>query len=77
MEWIEIVIVFQNEMQNLAKLAHSRKFIVIQWRLIQKMWCIGETINIFNNKLQNVLFENSFLCKSEKDQKMTHNPFTK
>jgi hypothetical protein len=38
-------------MQNLKKIAHLRKFIGIQERLIQKMWCIEETINVFDNKL--------------------------
>jgi hypothetical protein len=60
-----------------GKTCTLKKFIVIQWRLIQKMWCIGEIIIILNKKLQNILFENSFLCKSEKDQKRIHNPFTK
>jgi hypothetical protein len=35
-----------------AKFAHFRKFIVIEQKLIQKMWCIGENMNIFNKNLQ-------------------------
>jgi len=28
------------------------------------MWCIGEHLNIFYNKLQKNSFKNSFACKS-------------
>jgi hypothetical protein len=39
------------------------------------MWYIGETICIFNNKLQSISFKNSFIQKNEKGLKMIHNPF--
>ncbi len=77
MIWFKIMISFQDEMQNLAKFTHFEKFIFIQQRLTQKMWCIGATICILNNKLQNISFKNSFIWKSEKWLKKTHNPFVK
>jgi hypothetical protein len=43
----------------------------------EKMWSIGATICIFKNKLQKILFKNSFIWKSEKIFKMIHNPFVK
>jgi len=33
----------------------------------KKMWSIGVTICIFNNKLQKISFKNSFIWKSEKN----------
>jgi len=60
--------------QNFQKF---EKFISIQQWLTQNMWSIGVTICIFNNKLQKISFKNSFIWKSEKKLKMTHNTFVK
>jgi hypothetical protein len=57
---------FQNETQNLANFTHFEKFIFIQQWLTQNMWSIGATICIFNKKLQNISFKNSFIWKNEK-----------
>ncbi len=63
---------FQNEMQNL----HTFEiFIFIQQWLTQNMWSIGATMCIFYNKVQKISFKNSFMWKSEKRLKRTHNPF--
>jgi hypothetical protein len=40
-----------------------KKSTFIQKWLTQNMWHIGEIVNIKNNKLQNISFENSFLWK--------------
>ncbi len=74
---IQIMINFQNEMKNLAKLTHFEIFIFIQQWLTQKILSIGAIICIFSNKLQNISFKNSFIWKSEKWLKKTHNPFVK
>jgi hypothetical protein len=63
---------FSNEMQNQAKLTHFEKF--QQW-ITQNMWYIGAIICIFNNKLQNISFKYSFIWKSIKDYKKTHDLF--
>ncbi len=60
---------FQFEMQNLAKSTHFEKSIFIQQWLTQNMWYIGATICIFNNKLQNISFQNSFIEKVKKFKK--------
>jgi hypothetical protein len=39
-----------------------------QW-LTQNMWCIGATICVFNNKLQNISFKNSFIWTKWKKTK--------
>jgi hypothetical protein len=59
--------IFQEKTQNLAKCTHFTKFMFIQQRLTQNVWCIGVTICIFNNKLQNISLKNPFIWKSEKD----------
>jgi pantothenate kinase len=74
---IQILINFQNEMKNLAKFTHFDIFIFIQQWLTQNIWSIGAIICIFSNKLQNISFKNSFIWKSEKWLKKTHNPFVK
>jgi len=74
---IQIMINFQNEMKNLAKLTHFEIFIFIQQWLTQKILSIGAIICIFSNKLQNISFKNSFIWKSEKWLKKTHSPFVK
>jgi hypothetical protein len=38
---------------------------------------IGATICIFIHKLQKILYKTSFIWKSEKDEEITHFPFTK
>jgi hypothetical protein len=43
----------------------------------KKMWYIGTTICISNNKLKKISFKNSFIWKSEKWLKRIHNPFVK
>ncbi len=48
------------------------KIIFIQKWLTKNIWSIGVAICIFNNKLQNISFKNSFIWKSEKKLKMTH-----
>jgi hypothetical protein len=63
--------------QNLAEFTHFEKFIFIQQLLTQNMWSIGATMCIFINKLQKISFKNSFIWKSEKWLKKTHNPFVK
>jgi hypothetical protein len=50
----EIMILFQNETQNLAKFAHFEIFIFIEQWIIQNIWYIEITICIFN-KLQKIL----------------------
>jgi hypothetical protein len=65
--WFKIMINFQDETQNLANCTHFKKFIFIQQWLKQNMWCIGVTICISNNKLQNISLKNPFIWKSEKD----------
>jgi hypothetical protein len=59
----------QDEMQNMAKFTHFEKFIFIQQWLTQNMWSIGPIIGIFDNKLQNISFKNSFIWKNEKNTK--------
>jgi len=56
-------------MQNLVKSTHLKKIILIQQWLTQNMWYIGATICIFNNKLQNISFQNSFIEKVKKFKK--------
>jgi len=53
--------------QNLAKFTHFEKFVFIQQWLTQNMWSIGAIICIFNNKLHNTSFKNSFIWKMKKD----------
>jgi hypothetical protein len=43
----------------------------------KKMWSIGATTSIFNNKLQNNSFKTSFIWKNEKWLKNIHCPFIK
>jgi hypothetical protein len=64
-------------MKNLANFTHFEKFIFTQQWLTQNMWYIGATICIFNNKLQNISFKNSFIWKNEKGLKRIHSPFVK
>jgi hypothetical protein len=64
-------------MQNLVEFTHFEIFIIIQQWLTQNMWSIGATICIFNNKLQNISFKNSFIWKSEKGLKKINSPFVK
>jgi hypothetical protein len=59
------------------KIRHFEIFIFIQQWLTKNMWSIGATICIFSNKLQNISFKNSFIWKSEKRLKKTHNPLVK
>jgi len=75
--WFKIMINFQDEMQNLVEFTHFEIFIFIQQWLTQNMWFIGTIICIFNIKLQKISFKNSFIWKSEKRLKKTHNPFVK
>jgi len=58
---------FSNEMQNQAKLTHFEKLIFIQQWVTQNMWYIKAIIRIFNNKLQKISFNYSFIWKSKKD----------
>jgi hypothetical protein len=61
-----------------AKSTHFKIFIFIQQWYTQNMWYIRATICIFNNKLQNISFKNSFTWKNEKKKiKRIHNPFVK
>jgi len=43
----------------------------------KKMWSIGVTIRIFNKNLQKISLKNSFIWKSQKGLKKSHNPFVK
>jgi hypothetical protein len=56
---------------------HIEKFIFIQQQLTQSMWYIGETTRIFNKKLQKNSLKISFIWKSEKWLKRSHNYFVK
>jgi hypothetical protein len=51
-----------------------KKFLVIHEKLIQKMWCIEKIICIFNNTLQKISSQNSFLWESENDHKKDCSP---
>ncbi len=62
MVWFEIVTIFQDKIQNLAKFIHFQKFIFIQNWLLRKKH-IGATIYTINKKFQNISFENSSLWK--------------
>jgi len=64
-------------MQNLVEFTNFEIFIFIQQWLTQSMWSIGASICIFNNKLQEISFKNSFMWKSEKRLKKIHYPFGK
>jgi hypothetical protein len=68
---------FQDEMQNLVEFTHFEIFIIIQQWLTQNMWSIRANICIFNNKLQNISFKNSFIWKNEKRLKKINSPFVK
>ncbi len=48
MVWLEIVTIFQDEAQILAKFVHFQKFVFIQNWLLKKGY-IGATVNIINN----------------------------
>ncbi len=69
MEWIEIMIIFQSEMQNLAKFAYFIKFIVIQQRLIQKVWCIGEIIKNLITSCKRFCLKIPFYAKVKRTKK--------
>jgi len=43
------------------KIYELKKFTFVKIWLTQNMWHIGAIVNITNNKLQNISFENSFL----------------
>jgi hypothetical protein len=45
--------------------------------MINTMWSIRATTCVFNKKLQNISFKNSFIWKSEKKLKKIHSPFVK
>jgi hypothetical protein len=51
------------------KLYTFKKFINIQQRLTQNIWCIVQIINIFSNMLQKISLKNSFLWKNQNDHK--------
>jgi hypothetical protein len=53
---------------------HIYRAFIQQW-LRQNMWYIGETVFIFNNKLQNISFK--IRWKSEKRLKWIHSLFVK
>jgi hypothetical protein len=57
---------FQDEMKNLVNFTYFEKIIFIQQWLTKNMWSIGEIICIFNNKLQQISFKNSFMWKKTK-----------
>jgi len=61
--WFEIMKIFQNETQNLAKFVHFQKSIFIQIWLQTNIWHIGATINTINKKFENISFENSSIWK--------------
>jgi hypothetical protein len=61
------MIIFQNEILNLEKIAHFEIFIFIQQWLTQNMWYIGATICIFKYKLQKTPLKFSFIWKNEND----------
>ncbi len=58
----EIMTIFQDETQNLAKSMH---FCIYSDLIVKKIWHIGTTINTINKKSQNISFENSFLWKHD------------
>ncbi len=49
--------------------------LIIHKKLIQKMWHIEKIICIFNNILQKISSQKSFLWKSENDHKKDYNPW--
>ncbi len=67
MVWFQIMINFQDEMQNLGESTHFEKFIFIKKWLTQNMWSIEATMCNFNNKLQNISFKNISYEKMKKD----------
>jgi len=74
---IQIMINFQNEMQNLEKCTHFEIFIFIQQWLIQTCDLLRQLYVFFYNKLQKNSFKNSFIWKNEKWLKNIHSPFIK
>ncbi len=48
--WFEIIIKFQNEMQNLTNFTHFEIIFIHEQWLTKYMWYIGTTICIFNKK---------------------------
>jgi hypothetical protein len=68
--WFEIIINFQNEMKNLTKYTHFEIIFIHGRWLTKKMWYIGTTICIFNNKLQKIPFIFFYMNKWKKLKKI-------
>lgn len=66
MIWFDIIIIFQDKTQNLAKFAHFEKFMFVQQWLTQKCDILGQFYVFLKTSCKDFI-KKKFKWKSEKD----------